>query len=213
MIKKINSSKKIIKKINSGLKTPSKIQSENKKIEDSEKKTKPDYYKRLEKANEINSIFYEDEVLEYEKNKKIVLKIKNVKLLSNNDLLRIKFDKLNKYKALLKSRTSGLLQRKKLCDRDNIFFKNKVITEIIIEKNGQFFDSDALNNICKFFIDGLVNAGALEDDNNNYNGLTMSYQIKSKTKIDSVYIIIKSIETEEEIISKFSEETKILINA
>lgn len=157
------------------------------------KQKKRTYYDRLNEAVKTGFPLGKDTLIEKENS--IIYKFHDVVLISNNDLLRIKFNLCTKYKNLWKERVENLSKR---IENKDIFKNKKVKIEYLLETNKSVtLDYDSAISSTKFITDGFVNSGLLIDDNLNYVPLILSNQKKvKKNEVSKLYAIITVVDDE-----------------
>lgn len=167
-------------------------------------KKKYDYYDRYKDAIE-NYFYFNNDKFE-KKDNFYIFKFNKIKILSLNDLLRIKYQESYKYRELWKERVLNLVKL------NNI---QKISTPISMEvlyinKQNRMLDYDASVACLKFIIDGFVKSGLIEDDTQNHLPIVLTKTVVNKELEDnSMIILIKPIDS---INSFYSNEFNTIIN-
>jgi len=136
----------------------------------------------------------DDEIYFNIKEKFCILILKDIKLISNNDLLRNDNRKVNKFKKLWHQRIVNIVKDNYIKDWDN-FKSEKMILECLYKpSHGKFMDPDAISAAFKSPLDGLVEAGLLVDDKPKYLPLIIPRQEKNNEKRDDLIMVLTSID-------------------
>jgi len=151
-------------------------------------------FDRLQKAISTMEFSEKEDKLCFDiKNETCALILKDIKLLSNNDLLRNDNRKIIKYKKLWHQRIYNLVSKNYNKDWDNIK-KNKIILECLYKpSHGRFMDPDAIAAAFKSPLDGLVESGLLIDDKIKQLPLIIPRQEKNVEKRDDLIMVLTSI--------------------
>jgi len=148
-------------------------------------------YERLQKAIKTMEMSKKDDEIFFDiENKSCALILKDIKLLSNNDLLRNDNRKINKFKKLWHQRIFSLVNKNYLEEWD-LIKENKMILECLYKPNhGKFMDPDAISAAFKAPLDGLVESNLLIDDKIKHLPLIISKQEKNKEKRDDLVLVL-----------------------
>lgn len=179
-------------------------------------KSKPSYYKKLEKINsksDIEKILISklDCIIESQKNDTLIFKINDIEILNLNEMFRIDFRRLDSYKINHKNRIISLISKNfPNLTKENPFFErnNELVLEILYYKNSKLLDYDGSVSCFKFLIDGLTKSHVIFDDNYNNIKLVLVKQIKSENNQNDLYFVLKKIDNVD---SYFSDESKKII--
>lgn len=145
----------------------------------------------------------EDEIYFDLKNNSCALILKDIKLISNNDLLRNDNRKINKFKKLWHQRIVDLVEKNYLNEWDNIK-ENKIILECLYKpSHGRFMDPDAVAAAFKAPLDGLVESGLLIDDKIKHLPLIIPKQEKNNEKRDDLIMVLSSVNNIEKYYTSF----------
>lgn len=120
-----------------------------------------------------------------------VLELKNVTLLSFNDLLRNDNRHIYGFKKTWEKRIKDLVFMKDL-SQWNETKKNPIIIEFLY-KTDKFVDPDSICAAFKYPLDGLVRAELLIDDDNTHIPLIIPRQEKRVEKKDDLIIVLSSL--------------------
>ena len=136
----------------------------------------------------------EDEVCFNLESGSCILILKDIKLISNNDLLRNDNRKVNKFKKLWHQRIIDIVKSNYIKEWDNIK-NNEMILECLYKpSHGKFMDPDAISAAFKSPLDGLVEAGLLIDDKPKHLPLIIPRQEKNNKKRDDLIMVLSSID-------------------
>lgn len=152
-------------------------------------------FDRLQKAIKIMKENGKNDQLIFNKEKKIIiLKIENMKILSNNDLLRNDNRKIMTYKKLWHKRIKELTSKYDLSEWES-FKKLPLILECLYEtRSGKFMDPDAITASFKSPLDGLVESGIIFDDKIKNIPLIIPVQQKNKENRDDLTMVLSPAE-------------------
>jgi hypothetical protein len=138
-----------------------------------------------------------------------LIELNHIKLLSNNDVLRIDNRKLTSYKNQCKNRIKNLVNKK-----DNKYIKWLKFIEnrpvkleyIYAPQHGRKMDTtDGITGAFKYLVDGLVISGLLKDDTDDHIPFIIPKQFKGNDQIFILMTLIDNIE------QYYSQELKSLI--
>jgi hypothetical protein len=134
-------------------------------------------------------------------NDKIIINLKSIKLLSNNDLLRIDNRKLTKYKNQCKDRIKNLVNYNAIKKWKESSENKKIKLEYIYApSHGKKMDTvDGITGAFKYLIDGLTLSGLIKDDSDEYLPVALPKQFKGNNEI---YILLTLIENIDDYYSK-----------
>lgn len=137
-----------------------------------------------------------------------VIVLKNIRLLTNNDLLRIDSRKVTPYKNFCKNRIKNAIKEKDISKWKKATENKKLKLEYIyMPSHGRKMDNiDGIIGAFKFLIDGLTINKIIKDDSEKYIPLAFPKQRKGNNEI---YILLTIEENEEKY---YSESFKNLIN-
>lgn len=146
----------------------------NQKTKKNYKKRKGLDFKEVEKT--LKEAYY---YLKYNQDELIII-IENIRLLSLNEIfaaLQVRPYEIFKYKKLCHE-----LIKKILKEKSNLpIFKDEKIEITYYRQASRYFDHDSLIPSFKFFLDGIVKEGIIQDDNPNIvNSIKGIQNIKSK---------------------------------
>lgn len=142
----------------------------------------------------------------YNKNQFVIV-LKNIRLITNNDLLRIDSRKITPYKKYCKERISNSIKDIDIKEwQENTKNKKLKLEYIYMPSHGKKMDNiDGIVGAFKFLIDGLTLSKIIKDDSEKYIPLAFPKQKKGN---DEIYILL-TIENNEE--KYYSKEFKNLI--
>ena len=154
-------------------------------------KTSTTPFDRLVNAINIMSENGDDDEIEM-LGESCILRLRNIKLLSNNDSLRNDNRKLAKFKKLWHKRIAELVKKVDLSSWDN---KKPMILEFLyLSHRNKLMDADGIVAAIKSPLDGLVGAGLLFDDEQEYLKLIIPMQKKNKKKYDELVLVLSVTE-------------------
>lgn len=143
---------------------------------------------------EFNKIDKYDNIDIYDN--KIIINLKNIKLLSNNDLLRIDNRKLTKYKNQCKDRIKNLVKQEEINIWKNSSKNKKIKLEYIYApSHGKKMDTvDGITGAFKYLIDGLTLSKLIKDDSDEYLPVALPKQFKGNNEIYILLTLIDNID-------------------
>lgn len=127
---------------------------------------------------------------------KVIINIKNIKLLSNNDMLRIDNRKLTRYKNQCKDRIKNLVNKIDINEWQNNSKNKKIKLEYIYApSHGKKMDTiDGISGAFKYLIDGLTLSNLIIDDSDEYLPVAISKQFKGSNEIFILLTLIDNID-------------------
>lgn len=154
---------------------------------------KKKYTTPMERMKNILSKYsYSDMDIAYYDENQFVIHLKNIRLLTNNDLLRIDSRKITPYKNMCKERIKNVVKKIDLKNWQEKTKDKKLKLEYIYapDHNKKMDNIDGIMGAFKFLVDGLTISNIIKDDNEDIIPFAFPKQKKGNNEI----VILLTIE-------------------